>query len=125
MNEKDECNRCKVTKMMTEFNKNKRTKNGYNSICKDCKKNSDKLYRELNKEKIKTYRKNNKDYFKKKNKEYREVNSEYFKKKNKEHYQKNKGTEKYHISHIHQKARSRSLKTKIRIYSYYKRYNYS
>jgi len=46
------CCSCKVEKPVEEFNKNKAQKGGYHNSCRSCKKISDKLYRENNREKV-------------------------------------------------------------------------
>lgn len=46
------CCSCKFEKPLEEFNKNKTQKDGYHNTCKSCKRVSDKLYRENNKEKV-------------------------------------------------------------------------
>jgi hypothetical protein len=46
------CCSCKIEKPLEEFSKNKAQKDGYHNACKPCKRVSDKLYRENNKEKV-------------------------------------------------------------------------
>lgn len=46
------CSSCNTTKPTVEFNKHKRMKDGLASICKSCKKVTDKIYRENNKESV-------------------------------------------------------------------------
>ena len=87
------CTKCKIEKEVTEFSKQKKTKDGLTYACKPCRKEYDetnkerikeyrKEYYKNNKEREKEYYKNNKEYFK----EYRENNKEYFK----EYREKNK-----------------------------------
>ena len=70
------CSKCKEEKPLEEFNKCKSTKDGRQSICKECR----KQYRENNKEKIrewnKQYSENNKEKKREYNKQYRENNRE-------------------------------------------------
>jgi hypothetical protein len=74
------CTKCKIKKELTEFSKDKKTKDGYNYNCKSC----NKEYREDNKDKIKEYQKEyqkeydqaNKDKRKEYYKEYREANKD-------------------------------------------------
>ena len=47
------CAKCKIEKPLTEFSKNKSTRNGYRSECKSCS----KKYRKANAERIKQYNK--------------------------------------------------------------------
>jgi len=83
------CTRCKENKPLTKFCKNKNTKDGRLTQCKDCEKiyrkeNADKLrahkkkYKENNADKIKAqkkiYRENNADKIRARNKIYRENN---------------------------------------------------
>lgn len=53
------CSKCKIPKELNDFPKNKNHKDGYHSVCKQCKKE----YNNLNKEEIKNYRKNNQEYY--------------------------------------------------------------
>ena len=65
------CSKCKIEKPLTEFSKNKSSRNGYRSECKSCS----KKYRKANAERIKQY-----------NKKYYQDNAEHYK----EYYQDNK-----------------------------------
>jgi hypothetical protein len=87
------CTKCKIEKEFTEFNKQRKTKDGLTYACKPCRKEYNETNKERikeyrkehyknNKEKVKQYSKTNKEYFK----EYRENNKEYFK----EYREKNK-----------------------------------
>jgi len=66
------CTKCKIKKELSEFGKNKSTKDGLTHWCRKCV----NKYREENKEKIRKYGqyhyKNNKDEIRKKQKEYNE-----------------------------------------------------
>jgi len=73
------CSRCKIEKLISEFNKDKSKKDGYYSSCKECNKKRDKEYRQNHKHEIDVYQK-----------EYRQKNKEYFRQKAKEYYQLNK-----------------------------------
>ena len=77
------CNRCKLVKPLSEFGRNKNTKDGLLYYCKDCGRKRIKLLMEINKETLKEY---HKKYFK----EWGEKNKEKRKKYNKERYEKNK-----------------------------------
>ena len=61
------CNKCNIEKNITEFNKNKRIKDGYFNTCKKCR----KIQRKKNEKKVKEYAKK---YYQK-NKE--EINKQY------------------------------------------------
>ena len=69
------CNKCKIEKLLTEFNKDRKTKDGLCTWCKSCL----KKYRQENKNKLREYdkkyqkenKKNRKEYFKKYQKERR------------------------------------------------------
>ena len=73
------CNRCKNAKDLNCFDNQKNGKFGKASICKECRREEKKRYREGNKEKIK-----------KSSKEYAEKTKEQRKIYQKEHYQKSK-----------------------------------
>lgn len=68
------CCSCKIEKPLEEFSKNRAKKDGYNTACKPCKRLSDKLYRENNKEKVAAGKRKcyleKKDYYIAKNKEW-------------------------------------------------------
>jgi hypothetical protein len=92
MSDTKKCTKCGVEKPATlEFyNRDKRSKSGIRSKCKECR----KLYRENNKEKIKErgklYYENNKEEIKEKNKLYRENNKEKISEQKKLYYENNK-----------------------------------
>lgn len=77
------CTKCKVEKDLTEFNKDKTKKSGYDSRCKSCKKIYNKQWDTLNKEYRKEYRLKNLDKIKEKNKKYylenKDIRSLYYK----------------------------------------------
>ena len=84
MNKKT-CSKCKKEKNIDCFRKEKRTKSGLQSQCKEC----EKKYRELNKEKysnyMKKYYKENKEEINKKNKIYRINHKDEIKKRDKKY----------------------------------------
>jgi len=84
------CRKCKIEKEVTEFNKDRHTKDGLTYTCKSCSKE----YRENNKERIKAiqseYRENNKERRKEYFKQHYENNKESIKEINKEYYLANK-----------------------------------
>jgi len=47
------CSKCQETKELTEFSKNKTTKDGWQTVCKSCMQQSNKKYYTKNTEKIK------------------------------------------------------------------------
>lgn len=74
------CTICKQEKSYEEFGKNKSRKDGYQNVCKTCKRESDKRSYEKNKEKrkanMKKYYNENKEKFLVDCKKYREENKE-------------------------------------------------
>ncbi len=88
------CNKCKVDKLPSEFYKDSASSDGLYSLCKLCKKESKKLYKLNNNEKIKEYTKKyynkNKEVIKQKAKTYRDENSEKVLASLKSYYNKNK-----------------------------------
>jgi len=64
------CKKCLLSKDYSLFHKDKSSKDGYKSVCSECTKESNKRYRESNKEKISNYRKINKDKFDESYKKY-------------------------------------------------------
>ena len=83
MNTKKECTKCKLEKELCYFYKDKSTKSGLGSRCKECVKNCAKESQQNNKsfrkEYLKEYGKNNKNKILEKRRVYREENREYFK----------------------------------------------
>ena len=73
------CNKCGMDKDECEFSKDKTSKDGLQSNCKECVKIYNKQYYEKNKEKIK-----------KRSKGYRKANGEYYKQYHKKYYKENK-----------------------------------
>ena len=95
------CTKCKIEKSLKTFSKDKYTKDGLASACKDCSNKQKKEYYENNKEKIakkqKEYYEKNKEksqeYYeqnKEKSQEYRKKNKEKITKKKKKYNKKNK-----------------------------------
>jgi len=76
------CVKCKEEKELTEFYKNKISKDGYENNCKICCLKINKEYRDINKQKIskrKTeYYKNNTEKIKEKTNEFRKNNLLYY-----------------------------------------------
>lgn len=68
------CNTCQTEKSITDFNKNKSKKSGYNSQCRLC---------------CKAWKIANKDYIKAYNTKYKKENFEYIKSYNEQYYEKN------------------------------------
>lgn len=96
------CSKCHISKELELFNKDKSSKDGHRSDCKECS----RLYRIENSDKLKKYREDNKDksskrwkdkYYSNKdvysdiNKKYYQLNKEKIKEKSKEYYLNNKG----------------------------------
>lgn len=73
------CTNCEETKPIAEFYKDRRTKDGYVSQCKQCKKLHQRIYANTHKEERKAYRK-----------KYWKENSEKLSSKNKLYYKSNK-----------------------------------
>lgn len=92
------CNKCGNWKDTIDFFRDKSKKDGKSTICKECRKNTNKIYYEKNKEYVlyktrsnwKRYYKENKEYILEKNKKYFENNPtkrcEIIKKSNKKYY---------------------------------------
>ena len=112
------CSKCVEVKPLSEFDKDKKTKDGLSYRCKSCKKayreaNKEKIksysktynkaYREANKEKIKAYQEVNKE----KIKAYREANKERTKSYNKAYYEANKEKRKTYYEANKEKERAR------------------
>ena len=120
------CNKCLIDKNVSCFYKNKNTKDGYISICKECKKQTHQKYYKKNIEHIIEYREGKKEemseYLKEyyrtnidKIKEYRENNEEILKLKRKEYYLNNRVK-------IIEKSKNYNFKNKEKIQEYNKKY---
>ena len=68
------CSKCDVVKQLDEFHREKNSKDGRQSYCKECRKEYSKQYRQDNKEEINEY-----------NKQYREDNKEQLKQYDQDH----------------------------------------
>ena len=95
------CSKCDITKSLDLFNKDKSSKDGLRSNCKECSKiyrqnniDRDKLYREKNKDRIKEYCKvwrfENKDKIKDEKIKYYESNRDLILEKTSKRYEENK-----------------------------------
>ncbi len=84
------CTKCNIIKHLSLFTKNKSKKSGYESNCKECKKEYDKHYRKINAEKIKNYREDNKVEHSIKHKKYLKENKESITNQRREYYDNNK-----------------------------------
>lgn len=82
------CKKCLINKDFSLFHKNKSTKDGYKTICADCSKESNKKYRDENKEKIDNYRIENRDKFNQSYKNYI-INNSDKRKEDQKRYTKN------------------------------------
>ena len=92
--ETKKCGKCGEVKPISEFHKNKYTKDGLRYCCKEC----GKEYRENNTEKLKEYlreyRKNNPEKEKERKRKWRENNPEKIKEYKKDYYKNNTEKEK-------------------------------
>lgn len=113
------CAHCKLDKSTNEFHKATKHKDGLNSLCKGCKKISDKKYFEENKEELKIkskeYRDKNSEMLKERKKNYYENNKEKFVEKGKIYRENNKDAVKQRKAKYRQKTKKeRNEKEKIR-----------
>ena len=83
------CTKCKQWKPLEEFNKKKTNKDGRQYQCRECTKEYDKRYREVNKEKKKQYYKDNVERIKGQHKQYYKDNTEHIKRQHKQYYKDN------------------------------------
>jgi len=123
------CNKCNQNKNVSHFHKLKKSKDGYRSQCKECRKKDTKKYRDINKEtlnekqkkyyqdnkeKVLEYQKKyslyNKEEIKNRRKIYRNNNKEIIKRKKKKYYQDNKEKiQKYQNNWVKTKKETDSL----------------
>ena len=94
--EKRVCTKCKEEKEFCFFDRCKKTKSGFRSVCKTCRVDERKKYKELNPNYKKNYYLNNKDSVLQKAKKYKEINKEIILQKAKTYRELNK--EKVKIS---------------------------
>lgn len=96
MSEQKICPRCGESYPLTEnyFNRHSRSKSGFDTYCKNCKREIDKNYYQKNKKEIyeshKAYQKSNPDKVKQARKEYREKNKEKISEYKRNYYENNK-----------------------------------
>lgn len=140
MNEKKKCSKCGVVKELSEYHKFKHSKDGVKGICKLCititnkipenriKRNeSNKIWRDNNKEKVKGYKLNeyekNKELILLRNKEWRLKNSNKYKEISDIYREKNKETLKNKKKEYREKNRDKvSELTKKWIIENYEKY---
>jgi 5-methylcytosine-specific restriction endonuclease McrA len=94
------CSKCKIEKPLTEFHKDRSTKDGHMCACKLCDKARKKAYYEANREKIKAHKKAyyeaNREKISARKKVYREANPEKIKASQKAWYEANREKVKAH-----------------------------
>ena len=88
-----ECGKCHEMKVVSEFFKSEKKKDGVGTICKECSKKQNEEYRKQNADKIKEqqseYYKQNVDNIKEQKKEYYKQNVNKIKEQKKEYYKQN------------------------------------
>lgn len=93
MIQKKVCSKCGVEKEISEFQKRKKSKDGYDAQCKSCKNKKRRKYRAENRDiilkKDREYKHKNRDILLAKRRIYKEKNKEKIKKQSKEYYQNN------------------------------------
>ena len=102
------CSRCTEVKPLSEFNKNKTQKDGYENQCRVCRKLGYQENRDKKLTQKKDYRKRNSDTISVSKQEYYKLNG---KKLNKARYQRNKDNPLYKIGHSLRSSIRRSLFT--------------
>jgi hypothetical protein len=113
-NNMKKCSKCKIEKELTEFSKDRRSKDGLQNKCKFCNKEYHKKYYQANKEYRKKYYKENKEKIKK----YYQANKEYRKK----YYKENKEKIKKYYQANKERLKERSKKYREANKEYYKKY---
>ncbi len=84
------CTKCKIEKPLTEFYKDKNSKDGYGFYCKSCKNEWYNEWYKSNKESRAEYYQLNKEYLTRGHQKYRSSKKEYYKEYNKNYFQSNK-----------------------------------
>ena len=120
------CTKCNIEKPLTEFCKDKKTKDGLRSQCKSCEREYKKEYRKQNKERIKEsdrkYREKNKERLKEKAKNYREQNKELIKERGKKYRERNKERIKERRERNKERKRESDRKYREKNKEYFKEY---
>lgn len=110
------CTKCDLEKPLTNeyFSRRSDKKDGFETICKECKREYNKKYWKENKEKLQKqnakYYKNNKEKFAEQHKAYREKNKEELLKYNRDYYEENKEKLLEQKKEYYQKNRDEKLK---------------
>ena len=118
------CSTCETKKELNAeyWHRQKGSKDGYRSQCKECRKITSKEYVAKNKEKITRYREqyyeNNKEYFSEYRKQYRAKNKEYFSEYQKQYLQSEQGRKNHARAKQNRKARINSLPNTLTIEQY-------
>lgn len=127
------CNKCRKTKPISEFSKNKKSKDGLQTQCKECVCKYFKTYYNQNRKKFlelskkqrkqnykavleysKNYKKKHVEYTKQYAKRYRDENKEYFKQKKEHYYNNNTEREKEYSKNWASKNRGKVNATSAR-----------
>ena len=115
------CAKCGEWKTLEEYHKNKKTKDGRGTYCKECQKKYQKQWREKNpkyhnSEQQRQYRENNKERIKEYHKQYRKDNTEYFKQYREDNKERTKEYSKQYykdnVGHIKERDKQRFEKDK-------------
>ena len=107
------CSRCKETKPVSEFNKNRSSKDGLTFWCKGCKSESSRRYRETNRERVleieRRYREANREKLAEKGRRYYEANKEKVAEKGRRYYEANREQRIRQSIEKHKEVNDRSL----------------
>ena len=114
------CTSCNIQKPVSEFYKRVASPDGLNARCKACKKQADKTYRAVNKEKKraadKAYRSANENEIKAKKAEYYQENKSRILKKAKRYYKENSDK-------IKNRSKKYRKNNKKKVNAYFRKYN--
>lgn len=126
---KKSCTKCSVIKFLSEFSKDKYTKDGFTHQCKMCRRLNTKKWANKNLEKIQTYRQNNRAKHTADMRAYRAKNPEYerryrtsekgkaqARKQRKRYYYAHKAQENQKFKDYYQKNHSRELTRRRQYY---------
>lgn len=111
--EKKICSKCEILKILPDFNKDNKSKDGLSLVCKDCKKIINRKYRE-----------SNPDRYKKQQKKYRDSNLEKEKLRVKNWTIKNKDHRSKYVTNYEKKRKKSDPKFKILRNSRIRIYNF-
>lgn len=107
------CRKCNVERLVLDFAKDAKRKDGLQPYCKLC----NSVYRQANKSQIESYREQNRDYYRAKNQEWRAAHPERIKERNAAQYRANRGVNIQRVRNWQQANPDKHCEIQVRRYA--------